>query len=131
MAAQEQKTLKIDASRRRRARSTALSSCRPSCSTSRANTALDAIRFVTAQRAAARQGYPLTKTRGEASRRPQALPAGPGRARQGSTRAPQFTGGGAGTRSGRATTASAPKKTTPHSAGRCPTKRAYPPRSPS
>src|ERR1700757_3479006 len=51
---------------------------------------------VTAQRAAARQGTHSTKTRGEASgggRKPYRQ-KGTGRARQGSTRAPQFTGGG-------------------------------------
>lgn len=51
---------------------------------------------VTAQRAAARQGTHSTKTRGEVSgggRKPWRQ-KGTGRARQGSTRAPQFTGGG-------------------------------------
>jgi large subunit ribosomal protein L4 len=51
---------------------------------------------VTAQRAAARQGTASTKTRGEVSgggRKPYRQ-KGTGRARQGSTRAPQFTGGG-------------------------------------
>jgi large subunit ribosomal protein L4 len=51
---------------------------------------------VTAQRAAARQGTHSTKTRGEArggGRKPYRQ-KGTGRARQGSTRAPQFTGGG-------------------------------------
>jgi large subunit ribosomal protein L4 len=51
---------------------------------------------VTAQRAAARQGAHSTKTRGEVSgggRKPYRQ-KGTGRARQGSTRAPQFTGGG-------------------------------------
>src|ERR1700731_1122221 len=51
---------------------------------------------VTAQRAAARQGTHSTKTRGEVSgggRKPYRQ-KGTGRARQGSTRAPQFTGGG-------------------------------------
>src|ERR1700760_2897861 len=51
---------------------------------------------VTAQRAAARQGTHSTKTRGEVSgggRKPYKQ-KGTGRARQGSTRAPQFTGGG-------------------------------------
>src|ERR1700749_2921841 len=51
---------------------------------------------VTAQRAAARQGTPPTKTRGEVrggGRKPYRQ-KGTGRARQGSTRAPQFTGGG-------------------------------------
>src|ERR1700730_12387784 len=51
---------------------------------------------VTAQRAAARQGTHATKTRGEVSgggRKPYRQ-EGTGRARQGSTRAPQFTGGG-------------------------------------
>jgi len=51
---------------------------------------------VTAQRAAARQGTHSTKTRGDASgggRKPYRQ-KGTGRARQGSTRAPQFTGGG-------------------------------------
>src|SRR5580693_3988724 len=47
---------------------------------------------VTAQRAAARQGTHSTKTRGE-GRKPYRQ-KGTGRARQGSTRAPQFTGGG-------------------------------------
>src|ERR1700692_4108537 len=50
----------------------------------------------TAQRAAARQGTHSTKTRGEVSgggRKPYRQ-KGTGRARQGSTRAPQFTGGG-------------------------------------
>src|SRR6202021_1818904 len=52
---------------------------------------------VTAQRAAARQGTHSTKTRGDVSgggRKPYRQ-KGTGRARQGSTRAPQFTGGGA------------------------------------
>jgi large subunit ribosomal protein L4 len=51
---------------------------------------------VTAQRAAARQGTHATKTRGAVSgggRKPYRQ-KGTGRARQGSTRAPQFTGGG-------------------------------------
>src|ERR1700756_1098364 len=51
---------------------------------------------VTAQRAAAQQGTHSTKTRGEVSgggRKPYRQ-KGTGRARQGSTRAPQFTGGG-------------------------------------
>ena len=51
---------------------------------------------VTAQRAAARQGTHSTKTRGEVrggGRKPHRQ-KGTGRARQGSTRAPQFTGGG-------------------------------------
>jgi large subunit ribosomal protein L4 len=51
---------------------------------------------VTAQRAAARQGTASTKTRGEVSgggRKPYRQ-KGTGRARQGSTRAPQYTGGG-------------------------------------
>jgi|SRR5690625_2409562 len=51
---------------------------------------------VTAQLAAARQGTHSTKTRGEArggGRKPYRQ-KGTGRARQGSTRAPQFTGGG-------------------------------------
>src|ERR1700751_1131097 len=51
---------------------------------------------VTAQRAAARQGTHSTKTRGEVSGgagKPYRQ-KGTGRARQGSTRAPQFTGGG-------------------------------------
>lgn len=51
---------------------------------------------VTAQRAAARQGTHSTKTRGEVSgggRKPYRQ-KGTGRARQGSTRAPQYTGGG-------------------------------------
>jgi large subunit ribosomal protein L4 len=51
---------------------------------------------VTAQRAAARQGTHSTKTRGAVSgggRKPYRQ-KGTGRARQGSTRAPQFTGGG-------------------------------------
>ncbi len=51
---------------------------------------------VTAQRAAARQGTHSTKTRGEVSgggRKPYRQ-KGTGRARQGSTRAPQFAGGG-------------------------------------
>src|ERR1700753_2657114 len=51
---------------------------------------------VTAQRAAARQGTHSTKTLGDVSgggRKPYRQ-KGTGRARQGSTRAPQFTGGG-------------------------------------
>lgn len=51
---------------------------------------------VTAQLAAARQGTHATKTRGEVSgggKKPYRQ-KGTGRARQGSTRAPQFTGGG-------------------------------------
>jgi large subunit ribosomal protein L4 len=51
---------------------------------------------VTAQRAAARQGTHSTKTRGAVrggGRKPYRQ-KGTGRARQGSTRAPQFTGGG-------------------------------------
>lgn len=51
---------------------------------------------VTAQRAAARQGTHSTKTRGNVrggGRKPYRQ-KGTGRARQGSTRAPQFTGGG-------------------------------------
>ena len=51
---------------------------------------------VTAQRAAARQGTHSTKTRGEVrggGRKPYRQ-KGTGRARQGSTRAPQFSGGG-------------------------------------
>jgi large subunit ribosomal protein L4 len=51
---------------------------------------------VMAQRAAARQGTHSTKTRGETrggGRKPYRQ-KGTGRARQGSTRAPQFTGGG-------------------------------------
>src|ERR1700759_3883377 len=51
---------------------------------------------VTAQLAAKRQGTHATKTRGEVSgggRKPYRQ-KGTGRARQGSTRAPQFTGGG-------------------------------------
>src|SRR5579884_2861371 len=51
---------------------------------------------VVAQQAAARQGTHATKTRGEVSgggRKPYRQ-KGSGRARQGSTRAPQFTGGG-------------------------------------
>jgi large subunit ribosomal protein L4 len=51
---------------------------------------------VTAQRAAARQGTHSTKTRGDArggGRKPYRQ-KGTGRARQGSNRAPQFTGGG-------------------------------------
>src|SRR5215510_5663339 len=52
---------------------------------------------VVAQQAAARQGTHSTKTRGEVSgggKKPYRQ-KGTGRARQGSTRAPQFTGGGA------------------------------------
>src|SRR6201999_3595337 len=51
---------------------------------------------VTAQQAAARQGTASTKTRGEVrggGRKPYKQ-KGTGRARQGSTRAPQFAGGG-------------------------------------
>src|SRR5258707_15879316 len=51
---------------------------------------------VTAQQAAARQGTHSTKTRGEVrggGKKPYRQ-KGTGRARQGSTRAPQFTGGG-------------------------------------
>ena len=53
---------------------------------------------VTAQLAAARQGTHSTKTRGEVSgggKKPYRQ-KGTGRARQGSTRAPQYTGGGTG-----------------------------------
>jgi len=53
-------------------------------------------RVVVAQRAAARQGTHSTKTRGEVrggGRKPYKQ-KGTGRARQGSTRAPQFAGGG-------------------------------------
>lgn len=60
-----------------------------------ANTAL-MHQVVTAQLAAARQGTHDTKTRGEVrggSKKPYRQ-KGTGRARQGSTRAPQFTGGG-------------------------------------
>ncbi len=60
-----------------------------------ANTAL-MHQVVTAQLAAARQGTHSTKTRGEVSgggKKPYRQ-KGTGRARQGSTRAPQFTGGG-------------------------------------
>ena len=51
---------------------------------------------VTAQLAAARQGTHSTKTRGEVSGRGKKpyRQKGTGRARQGSTRAPQYTGGG-------------------------------------
>src|ERR1700736_418539 len=51
---------------------------------------------VTAQRAAARQGTHSTKTRGEVrgGGRKRYRQKGTGRARQGSTRAPQLTGGG-------------------------------------
>ena len=51
---------------------------------------------VTAQRAAARQGTHATKTRceGRGGGRQPYRQKGTGRARQGSTRAPQFTGGG-------------------------------------
>src|SRR4051812_49645797 len=55
---------------------------------------------VVAQLAAARQGTHATKTRGKVSgggAKPYRQ-KGTGRARQGSTRAPQFTGGGAGPR---------------------------------
>src|SRR5258708_2256315 len=51
---------------------------------------------VTAQQAAGRQGTHSTKTRGEVrggGKKPYRQ-KGTGRARQGSTRAPQFTGGG-------------------------------------
>src|ERR1700727_2354431 len=57
---------------------------------------------VIAQRAAARQGTASTKTRGEVSgggRKPYRQ-KGTGRAREGSTRAPQFTGGGVSPRPG-------------------------------
>src|SRR3979490_79992 len=53
---------------------------------------------VVAQLAAARQGTHSTKTRGEVrggGKKPYRQ-KGTGRARQGSTRAPQFTGGGGG-----------------------------------
>src|ERR1700749_3962773 len=51
---------------------------------------------VVAQRAAARQGTAATKTRGMVSGggKNPSRQKGTGRARQGSTRAPQFTGGG-------------------------------------
>ncbi len=68
---------------------------------------------VVAQLAAARQGTHDTKTRGEVrggGRKPYRQ-KGTGRARQGSTRAPQFTGGGVVHGPSRATTRSArPKK---------------------
>ena len=67
---------------------------------------------VIAQQAAARQGTHATKTRGNVSRWWQKpyRQKGTGRARQGSTRAPQFTGGGVCTAPSRATTASGPPR---------------------
>ena len=67
---------------------------------------------VVAQLAAARQGTHKAKTRGEVSgggRKPYKQ-KGTGRARQGSIRAPQFTGGGVVTARCRATTASGPRR---------------------
>lgn len=67
---------------------------------------------VTAQRAAARQGTHSTKTRGEVrggGRKPYRQ-KGTGRARQGSVRAPQFTGGAPCTAPNLVTTASAPRR---------------------
>ena len=67
---------------------------------------------VVAQLAAARQGTHDTKTRGEVrggGKKPYRQ-KGTGRARQGSTRAPQFAGGGVSTAPRRATTRSAPPR---------------------
>ena len=68
---------------------------------------------VVAQLAAARQGTHTTKTRGEVSgggKKPYRQ-KGTGRARQGSTRAPQFAGGGVVARPARrATTPSGPRR---------------------
>ena len=74
---------------------TAPSSCPPTSSTSRPNLPL-MHQVVVAQQAAARQGTHDTKTRGEVrggGKKPYRQ-KGTGRARQGSTRAPQFAGGG-------------------------------------
>jgi len=67
---------------------------------------------VNAQLAAKRQGTHATKTRGEVSgggKKPYRQ-KGTGRARQGSTRAPQFKGGGTVHGPQRVTTASAPRR---------------------
>ena len=68
---------------------------------------------VVAQQAAARQGTHDTKTRGEVSgggKKPYRQ-KGTGRARQGSTRAPQFVGGGVVARPARrVTTRSGPRR---------------------
>ena len=67
---------------------------------------------VVAQLAAARQGTHSTKTRGEVrggGKKPYRQ-KGTGRARQGSTRAPQFVGGGVVTALSRATTRSGPRR---------------------
>ena len=73
----------------------ARSTCPPRSSTSQVNIPL-IHQVVVAQQAAARQGTHATKTRGEVrggGRKPYKQ-KGTGRARQGSTRAPQFAGGG-------------------------------------
>ena len=67
---------------------------------------------VEAQLAAKRQGTHSTKTRGDVrggGKKPYRQ-KGTGRARQGSTRAPQFTGAASCTARSRATTASAPRR---------------------
>lgn len=94
MAAQEQKTLKIDVKTPAGKVDGAIELPAELFDVP-ANIAL-MHQVVTAQRAAARQGTHSTKTRGEVSgggRKPYRQ-KGTGRARQGSTRAPQFTGGG-------------------------------------
>lgn len=104
MAAQEQKTLKIDVKTPAGKVDGAIELPAELFDVP-ANIAL-MHQVVTAQRAAARQGTHSTKTRGEVSgggRKPYRQ-KGTGRARQGSTRAPQFTGGGV----------SAPENVAPH-----------------
>ena len=80
---------------------------------------------VTAQLAAARQGTHSAKTRGEVrggGRKPYRQ-KGTGRARQGSTRAPQFTGGGVvhGPKPRDYSERTPKKMIAPHCSARCPT----------